>query len=84
MIVKALVLLFRKSSEESVLPMDWKRANITALHKSSSTLSSAGYHRTRSWVQYFLIYMSTQCQTLLFETFFLCRRLEVVLRDINN
>ena len=33
-IVKVLVLLFWKSWEESVVPMDWKRANITALHKS--------------------------------------------------
>ena len=33
-IVKALGLLFRNSCEESGVPMDWKRANITALHKS--------------------------------------------------
>ena len=33
-IVKALVLLFRKFWEEIVDPMDCKRANVTALYKS--------------------------------------------------
>ena len=33
-IVKVLVLLFWISWEKSVVPMDWKRANITAIQKS--------------------------------------------------
>ena len=42
-IVKALVLLFRKSWEESVVPMGWKRANNSALHKLGQKILPNNY-----------------------------------------
>ena len=42
-IVKVLVLLFWISWEKSVVPMDWKRANITAIHKSGQKSEPNNY-----------------------------------------